>query len=415
MRTFSRFAASAVAVLAVSVLSAGLVAPPAIASAASGKLTTKNPYRIFAPVDRTGVYAGPGGYYAAGLNAAVAYVNKHGGILHRKVVVTYADDHSVAQTASSVTTSAVASHKYQLVIPATINTGAVVQITTRYHALSIGTGGTATWGNGSKYPLNFSTTVPNAVQTALLACLVEKKYHPKAVAYLWVNTQSFISGIPGFDPVWKKYGVKVVASEPFTFNATTISPQVEKIMTAKPTVLVVGAYFGSLGVAIKGIDALNYTVPIAGNTETTAAPPSQFISSSTPYPKDQIGMQWAVNSRVNNQFSAAQKQAISSLKNYVHGTYPVVIATYLYTYDAVMLAKWAATHAQSTKVTAMVKALESLGANPGVKTGALISSNPQYTKTTHWNHMKYYAVTILSDFDHGTFPTVGNQPIASCA
>ena len=388
---------------------------PSVARAAKGP-TTKHPFRIFSPQDKTGALAGHAAYWAAGLNAAVKYVNAHGGILGRQVEVTYVDDHSVGQTATTVTTSALAGGGYQAVISTSGLAAATVQVTNRFHILQVSPGGFATMGTGSKYPDLYSMNPPQSVQGAALACLTETTYHPKSVAYLYVDTTTFPSSVPGLTAVWKKYGVKVVASEPFTFAATTISPQVERIEQAKPTVLVVGAFFGSLSVATKGLDALNYTVPVAGNTETTVDSPKSFLSATTTYPKTNIGVQWAINTRVGNKLSKAQQMAVAALTATVKpNAYPVGLATYLYTYDALMYIKWAADAAHSTKTPAMVKELNSLGSQPSIKTGGLMVKNPLYTKTTHWFHTSYYAITILGTFTAGTFPTKGStKPIPSC-
>lgn len=401
-------------VLMVGVAGAGAVTFDAGVASAKG-LTTKNPFRVFSPEDRTGPTASIGKYWSSGLDAGVKYVNAHGGILGHKVVVTYTDTHSVAQTATTITTSALASGKYQMVVPTTSSSTAVLQVTNRFKTLEIGAGGGATTGNGVKYPYSFSMNPTQPSQATPLACLVEQTYHPKKVAYLWVNDTTFISSKPGYVPVWKKYGVKVVADEPFTFAATTISPQVEKIMSADPTVLIVAAYFGSLSVAIKGLNGLNYTVPVAGNTETTADSPSSFLSATTKYPKTNVGIQWTINSRINGKLSQQQKIAGKALATAVKGTYPVVLATYLYTYDALLDAKWAAAKANSTTGKKMAKALETLGANPSVKTGSLSVTNPLFTTKTHWLHTGYYNVNVLGSFTTGTFPTKGTgKPIPNC-
>lgn len=403
------------------IVASGLIVGIGSVSVASAKglakgLTTKHPFKIFSPQDKTGPTAGIGAFWGAGLRAAVKYVNAHGGILGRKVVVTFQDDHSVPQTATTITTSALAGGTYQAVIPSSAQAGAIIQVTKRNHILEVGAGGFHTQGNGAKYPYLFSMNPPQTVQAVYLACLTETTYHPKSVAYLYVNTTTFPSSIPGLTAVFHHYGTKVVAQEPFTFAATTIQPQVGKIQAAKPTVLVVGAFFGSLAVAIKGLNAANYTVPIAANTESTANSPKSFLSATTTYPKHNIGEQWAPNSRINNKLSAAQKKAVTALKGTVKSTaYPVVQATYLYTYDALMYIKWAATHAHSTKTPAMAKALESLAAHPSTNTGGLMVKNPLFSKTTHWFHTPYYNVTVQGTFTGGTFPTKGNgKPIPAC-
>ena len=67
------------------------------ASGTSGtapKLNTSNPFRIASPWDGTGADAAVGAEWRAALSAAVTHINQHGGILGRKVVVTYEDTQS---------------------------------------------------------------------------------------------------------------------------------------------------------------------------------------------------------------------------------------------------------------------------------------------------------------------------------
>jgi|GEM_PF-5754242 len=383
---------------------------------AAKSLTTANPFRVFSPVDRTGADASIGQFWSTGLNAAVKYVNAHGGVMGKKVVVTYKDTQSNAQTATTITTNALSSGKFQMVIPtaAAASGPPILQIAKRFKTLIIGASSVGNMGTGKAYPYAFVTNVSQPVQGLATACLAQQTYHPKTVAYLYVKTTEWTYQTPQMARVWKKYGVKVVADEGYTFNATDVTPQVEKIQQAHPDVLIIGSFFQYLATAIKAIDALNYTVPVVGNAETSAGPPSSFLSSSTPFPKNSVEMQWKINARINTVLSPQQKQAQAALTPTLKGNYPVAIATFLYTYDALIYAQWAADKAHSTSTPAMAKQLETLGKNKSANTGGLIAPNPGYTATTHWLQSALYPVDINGTFVKGTFPTTKGQPIATC-
>lgn len=389
--------------------------PSGSSGGGGGGLDTSHPFRIFSPIDRTGADAAIGTFWSTGLNAAVDTVNANGGILGRKVVVDYSDTQSNPQTATQVTTQALASGNYQALIPTAASTSSlpILQVVNRYKILTVGASGVLNMDDPKVYPTAFTTTVDQGVQGHATACLA-MKYHPKSVAYLWVQDPTFEGNAAGMTSVWNKYGVKIVANESYPFAATDVTSQVQKIMQAHPDVLIIGAYFNALSAAIKAIDDLHYNVQLVGNAETSAAPPSSFLAASTPLPKNIVAMQWEINARINDQESAAQKKAAAAIGPKINDKYVAVVATYLYAYDALMYVKWAADTAKSDKTPDMVKALETLGSKTGVDTGGLIAANPGYTPTSHGLTSPLYNVDLHGKYVDGTFPTLDSSPIADC-
>ena len=70
-----------------------------IATSGAGA-ATKGTVNFDAVMDLTGTYGQYGGYQLAGDKAIVALLNKSGGIMGKKVVLHYQDDHSNASTAA---------------------------------------------------------------------------------------------------------------------------------------------------------------------------------------------------------------------------------------------------------------------------------------------------------------------------
>jgi ABC-type branched-subunit amino acid transport system substrate-binding protein len=236
-------------------------------------------------------------------------------------------------------------------------------------------------------------------------------YHPKRVAFLHIEDPFPEAQIKSMTPELQAGGAKVVANESFPFAATDITPQVQKIKAADPDLLIVFAYFNAMSTAIKGIDAIGLNnVQIVGDAEAAAAPPSSFLASSTPMPKNFVAMQWAINTRVNGQLTSDQTTAIDAVSPALKGQFNAVLATYLYTYDALELIKWAAEKTKSDKSSDMVKQLESLSGTPTENTHAHIVNPPPYSSSFHGNKGKMYVVDVSGKYVSGTFPEVRPIP-----
>jgi ABC-type branched-subunit amino acid transport system substrate-binding protein len=382
-----------------------------------GTATTASPteFRIASPVDRTGSDAAVGKFWSTGLDAAVKAVNAGGGILGRKVVVDYSDTQSNPQTASQVANDMLASGKYQALIPAASNAMSqpILQAVNRSKILAVGTGPLLDMGDPTKYPTVFDVKYDAQAQGEATGCLAAT-FHPKRVAFLHIDDPFPTAQIKAMTPILTSGGAQIVADEAYPFAATDITAQVQKIKQAQPDVLVLFAYFNSLSVAIKAINTVDLTgVQVVGDAEVAAAPPSSFLAAGTPLPKNIVAMQWQINSRVDGKLSAAQQTAVDAISPGIDGKFSAVLATYLYTYDALKLIKWAAEKANSDKTTDMVKELETLGAagNPGP--GTFITADPPYSATTHRNGGPMYAVNIAGEYVGGTFPAL--YPIPACA
>jgi ABC-type branched-subunit amino acid transport system substrate-binding protein len=380
----------------------------------SGGTTSGTPteFRIASPVDRTGADAAVGKFWSTGLDAAVKSVNAGGGILGRKVAVDYQDTQSNPQTASQVANDMLASGKYQALIPAASNAMSqpILQAVNRYKILAVGTGPLLDMGDPAKYPTAFDVKYDARAQGEATGCLAAS-FRPKRVAFLHIDDPFPTAQIKAMTPILQKGGAQIVADEAYPFAATDVTPQVQKIKQAHPDVLVLFAYFNSLSAAIKAIDAVDLSgVQVVGDAEVAAAPPSSFLAAGTPLPKNIVAMQWQINSRVDGKLSAAQQSAVDAVSPGIGGKFTAVLATYLYTYDALKLIKWAAETAKSDRSAAMVKQLETLagGASPGP--GTFITADPPFSASTHTSRGPMYAVNIAGEYLNGTFPALNQIP-----
>lgn len=399
----------------VPVVGAMLVTAAACGSGDDGGSGSPGEFRIASPIDRTGSDAAVGKFWSTGLDAAVSAVNAEGGIRGRKVVVDYRDTQSNPQTASQVANELLSSNKYQAMIPTASNAMSqpILEAANRYKMLTIGTGPLLDMSDPKKYPTVFDVKYDAAAQGRATGCLAAS-YHPKRVAFLHIDDPLSIAEIKAMTPDLEKAGAQVVADEAYPFAATDVTAQVQKIKQAKPDVLVLFAYFNALSTAIKAINALDLTgVQIVGDAETAAAPPSSFLAADTPLPKNLVAMQWAINARVDNKLSAAQQAGIQAVSGALGGKFSAVLATYLYTYDALKLVKWAAETAKSDKSTDLVRQLETLASTADAAPGTAVTAKPPYSPDFHGNRGEMYAVNIAGEYQSGTFPVVSAVPNCS--
>ncbi len=399
--------------LAVPVTGAIFLAAACGSGGGSGGSASSKEFLIASPIDRTGADAAIGGFWGAGLNAAVKAVNASGGILGRKVAVDYQDTQSNPQTASQVANDMLSTGKYQAMIPT--SSGAmsqpILQAANRYKILTIGTGPMLDMDNPAKYPTSFDVKFDATSQGQAVGCLAAS-YSPRRVAFLHIDDPLPTAEIAAMTPILTAKGAQIVANESYPIDATDVTAQVQKIKQANPDLLVLFAYFNSLSAAITAINSLDLNVQVVGDAEVSAAPPSSFLAKGTPLPKKFVAMQWAVNSRVNNTLSAAQQAGIAAVSPALGGKFSAVLATYLYTYDALKLIKWAAEKAKSDSTDAMVKELETLGKG-GQDPGTFITPDPPYTSSFHGNRGAMYAVDLSGQYVSGTFSVI--KPIPSCA
>jgi branched-chain amino acid transport system substrate-binding protein len=387
----------------------------ATTAAAGGALDSDHPFKIASPKDETGSDAAIGTFWGAGLEAATEYVNAHGGILGRKVVVDYKDTQSNPQTASQVTNDMLAGGGYQALIPTGSGPSGqpILQAVNKAKILAIGTGPVAEMNDPTKYPTVFDTKFSTTSQGQAVGCLAAS-FSPKRVALLHIDDPFPTAQIAAMKPMFEKNGIQIVEEETYPFTATDITPQVQKIQAAKPDVLIIFAYFNSLSAAITAVKSLNFTnVQIVGDAEMSAAPPASFLADPNDLPNSAVAMQWAVNSRVDNTLTDRQKTAADLISPKIGGKFAAVLATYLYSYDALLLVKWAAETAKSDKTPDMVKALESLKEKP-VDTGASIMATPPYSSTFHGlEGAPFYGVDLKGEYVSGTFPVIKPIP-ATC-
>ena len=398
-------------------------AGPAMASSGSRtksgapKLNTSNPFRIASPEDETGSGASVGQQFSAGLNVAVKDVNNAGGILGRKVEVTYEDTQGDPVKASQVTASMLSTGDYQAIIPTALSpteTPAIVEQIKRAGVLSITPNVGTAVGDPSAFPTIFGPQFPDNLTGEAVGCQIAS-FKPKRIAILAI-TGAYPDGlIQNVKAEAKKIGAKVVAEERYEFTATNITAQVQQILAAKPQVIYLSAYYGAVTTALQALSDLGAdNIQVVGDDETVEAPPSTFLPKGLAIPAGMAGTAWAINTYAGDTPNPAVQPFVKQVEAELGGPLPVALNTFLFPYDALQLMKWAADNAKSTSTSKMVAELETLSSKPNAKPGTLITANPGYSKKEPYGHLysagnaQFYSVEFAGKVINGTFKRIAN-------
>lgn len=295
------------------------------------------------------------------VNAARAgadYVNDHGGVLGKKVVVKVIDAQADPTTAVTKLRAAIAEQKPDVVIdsgPSNV-AAAILPILNQNKILSFNMGPTADSADPSKFPLNFDVAVGAAEQLkAYVPYFQDKGY--KSVAILHGNSAYGVTYGKSAADVLSKAGIKVTANEQYDVTSLDMTPQLQKIQSSKPDAMVLDAYGAPLGYVLKGVSKLGMDTPIIGNTSVSATnltglkPPDGLVG--TPEVKNLV---MEVLSSVKYDASATKvNDAVQRMLKYGPIKASLVLAP---TYDALPLVAAAAKAANSTDAAKIAKSLE---------------------------------------------------------
>ena len=180
----------------------------ATSSSTSGGNSASTPFLIGVVQPLTGPFGTVGADILHATQAEAALLNAKGGILGHQIKVIYADDGSDVQRGISATQQMVDNNKLNLFIPDAVN--AQSQLPFVKNLLSFSNCSQAVCGDGSQYPLAFTTNPPASVQVPPLIAYAKKEGWTK-VGVLAQNTsdgQFFTSqvqklaasaGLPGYE------------------------------------------------------------------------------------------------------------------------------------------------------------------------------------------------------------------------
>jgi branched-chain amino acid transport system substrate-binding protein len=202
------------------------------------------------------------------MEAAVAYVNKNGGIRGRKATLTVLDDKLDPTTAVTLLQQQIQTAKPDLVWPgATSNESlAILPVLTRNKILSIGNTQSDLLNNPTKYPYEFSIVTQNSLEAVAAATKLSGEGITK-VALLTANDANGTSVAAAYTTALKADSV-AVSSETYAPTDLDMTAQLQRLQATKPDILLLQAPAGgpAIGYVLKGRTKIGWDIKTLGTT-----------------------------------------------------------------------------------------------------------------------------------------------------
>jgi branched-chain amino acid transport system substrate-binding protein len=218
---------------------AALLAAPAIARAQTAT------FRIGSLTPITGAGSTFGGGMQKAILAAVEAVNAAGGAAGRKLEVVSEDGQTSPQAGVLAAKKLLEVNKVQAVL-GTWSSGvslAVIPLTNDADVIMMNTSGAPALSvppaNAKGLGFRFQATNDRFGRAFAEVCVKEGFKRPATMAF---NNASGIGNAEGFKKAWEGKGGKVVASVVYEPNQTSYRSELQKILDAKPDVIVTGSY-----------------------------------------------------------------------------------------------------------------------------------------------------------------------------
>ena len=297
--------------------------------------------------------------------AAVKVINKSGGVLGHKIVLTVSDDGGSPTTAVTKLEAAINSGNkpnVYLAAAASDMSAAVLPILTQNKIISMNEAPTATSGQPSVDPYNFDLS-PSTTNYAEAFCPYVKAKGGKSVAILHGNDAYGDPLALAMQAACTADGVTVTGVQQFATTSLDMTAQLEALKAGNPDYLLLQAYGAPAGYIMQDIQKIGWNVPILGDDSVSVsavineAPPTGFLGTSL------------LNNLLVQTFActvyqppAKQSAALNNMINGMKSFGPITTTLILaYMYDGVVLASYGAKSAKTTtNAAAIAKAIVKL-------------------------------------------------------
>jgi branched-chain amino acid transport system substrate-binding protein len=328
----------------------------------------------------------------AGLKAQADYLNEHGGVLGRTVKIISVDDGSNVQQGLSATQQLVQNNQLNLFVPDPVF--AASQLAFSKNVLTVDACSEAVCGNGTEYPLGFTTSTGSLpqVQAELL--------YAKSLGYSRVGVvgtddadgQQFASYVK---QEASHYGVTVVAQRAFPATATTASPEVESVKAANPQAVLIWAVGPPTAVLLDAFQSLAWSVPvIAIPSINTGENLSQLVPSSVLSQVTCLCFRFASRPLTSTGVSPVMEPLIQLAAKYIGKTAPNV-QTETFGAEPLAEAAYAYQQAGSLSASAAAKELETIPQDTKLQAGqtwVFIGTNPAFSASNHAPNASLYSL-----------------------
>jgi branched-chain amino acid transport system substrate-binding protein len=351
------------------------------ANSASTSSSARTPISVLAIVATSGPNEETGTQQLAGLQAAAAYYNAHGGILRRKVQVTVANDNSDPGTAASVAIKALSTDpgKYSMIFAGeeSVETAALIPIIARYKIYATAlSDGNQTCVTASACPTQFDVTGKLSLPTAAAAQYIEKEGY-KNVGIVGEQLDFTQTEVSYLQSDLKKLDIKTEVAE-FPQTALSLTPEVLKLKSDGAQAVFAAVFGQAAAYVLDARSALAWHAPVIFDLVGS----SEDISKLAPM-AELSGAQETVAYCGDLSHNIP---AFSALFTYGRSTVNESLPCNLVGggWTAMVLFRNAATEANSVNPTALANATESM--KPLTSSSLVIPyARYCYTKTDHEN------------------------------
>jgi branched-chain amino acid transport system substrate-binding protein len=312
--------------------------------------------------------------------AGVQVANAAGGINGKQIELIESPDNADPQKALENLRAQIAKDKPDayLVSSGSVVAAAVAPILKQNNIIFLDSGNSADTNKPSENPLGFHLAAPfTAVIDAYKPVFTANGYHKIGI----LNGNSAYGKQFGStaEDRYKAAGYEVKRAE-YDAKALDFTAEIEAVKAFNPDVLVFNGYGAPVGIVLKGIAKVGWTVPILGDTSVTSTP---LVTTKAPDGllggPEEANLKIEVTKSVDaTKASQATKDGIAAMK--AIGTVTATLNNCL-NYDAIILLAAAGNYAKSTDATAIAKALENPAVNKTVKT--MVYDTYPYTADNH--------------------------------
>lgn len=344
-------------------------------SAASGNTAAKPDFVFYASLGLSGASSSFATALQAGMSAAVATVNDHGGLLGRKMKLDVENNESTPTKAVSNLQNRLTNGAPDLVWAGSTSseTLALLSLTTRAKVISLNNGSAPEIGNASTFPYSFSAGVGNEAQAQfLLQKLKDKGY--KRIGVL-TATGAFGQALSSqYKKTFEAAGLTVIP-ESYEPDAVEMDGPLARIRDKSPDAVVFNDFVNPAYILASRIKAGMGNVPFFGDASTTVNDMSATVSA------DQKQGVMLMSYKV--QTTAADRPGVKNLIQALSkANVKISSGLYLYAlaYDTVLAYADAVEATGSTDVNKVRAAMES---GEGKTYQLALTDNIGWTKDVH--------------------------------
>lgn len=388
-------------------LCAGALTGAACGSTQSSPSTSSGstkPLKIGVIFPTTGPYGIFGKVSIAGMQVAVAEINRAGGILGRQVQLDTRDDGGDVSKATLAAKDLIDNDHVDVLMPGSIaqTVLAILPITTQHKMATITQASSNDTVDLSKFPLSFQMTFPTTSQGNAIACVLKQDSHLK-VATLTTGDKGGVTLMGAMVKALQAKGVTVVAQQQFALDATSAVAQVQALKSANPDAVVVQAAGTALSTAASAFQAIGWNVPIVFTQGSVSTNLDKYVPTSLA-PNVKAVVVASQTRPSANELPPALKPFITELA--AQG--PVQdLSVSILSRDVIYAYKWAIEKAGSTNGQAMTNALASISTANLPNNYFYSFPNPNFTSTDHsTDHAdlsKFWGVVTVSPLLDGTY------------